>query len=109
MVTASVDNVDFHNPVPVGSVIVLLASVNFTGRTSMEVGVKVWQEERPTGHRNHVASAYLTFVSLDPETRKPRVVPIVEPESDEERRRFADAEARRQARLSLRSSRPSGS
>ena len=109
VVTASVDNVDFHNPVPVGSVIVLLASVNFTGRTSMEVGVKVWQEERPTGHRNHVASAYLTFVSLDPETRKPRVVPIVEPESDEERRRFADAEARRKARLSLRSSRPSGS
>ena len=103
-VTASVDNVDFHHPVPVGGVIVLLASVNYTGRTSMEVGVKVWQEERPTGHRNHVASAYLTFVSLDPETRKPRIVPIVVPESHEERRRYADAEARRDARLSVRSS-----
>ena len=103
VVTASVDNVDFHNPVPVGSVIVLLASVNYTGRTSMEVGVKVWQEERPTGHRNHVASAYLTFVSLDPETRKPRVVPIVEPETEDEQRRFREGDARRKARLSQRS------
>ena len=103
VVTASVDNVDFLNPVPVGSVIVLLASVNYTGRTSMEVGVKVWQEERPTGHRNHVASAYLTFVSLDPETRKPRVVPFVVPETDEDRRRCAEGEARRKARLEQRS------
>ena len=79
------------------------ASVNFTGKTSMEVGVKVWQEERPTGHRNHVASAYLTFVSLDPETRKPRVVPIVEPETEDEQRRFREGDARRKARLSQRS------
>jgi len=97
--TASVDNVDFHNPVPVGSVIVLLASVNFTGRTSMEVGVKVWVEERATGNRTHVVSAYLTFVSLDPETRKPRQVPVISPQSDEEKRRCKDGEARRKLRL----------
>lgn len=97
--TASVDNVNFHNPVPVGSVIVLLASVNYTGRTSMEVGVKVWVEERATGNRNHVVSAYLTFVSLDPETRKPREVLPISPQTDEEKRRYKDGEARRKARL----------
>ena len=102
VVTASVDKVDFHSPVPIGSVLVLLASVNFTGRTSMEVGVKVWQEERPTGDRRHVVSAYLTFVSLDPETRKPREVPAIDPKTDDEKRRFRDAAARRQARLALR-------
>lgn len=100
VVTASVDNVDFHNPVPVGSVIVLLASVNYTGRTSMEVGVKVWQEERSTGDRKHVVSAYLTFVSLDPETRKPHPVPAIDPMTDDEKRRCKEAAARRKARLS---------
>ncbi|GAB4158627.1 MAG: acyl-CoA thioesterase [Planctomycetota bacterium] len=99
VVTASVDQIDFHNPVPVGSVVVLLASVNYAGRTSMEVGVKVWREERATGERIHVVSAYLTFVSLDPKTRKPRPVPPVVPSTDEERRRYEDARKRRSARL----------
>jgi len=79
-----------------------LASVNYTGRTSMEVGVKCWQEVRSTGARKHVVSAYLTFVSLDPETRKPRAVPSIEPMTDDEKRRFSEAEARRKARLALR-------
>src|SRR5262245_13671566 len=99
VVTASVDKIDFVNPVPVGGVIVLLASVNYTGRTSMEVGVKVWQEDRVTGARKHVVSAYLTFVSLDPETRQPRSVLPVIPESVEEKRRFAAAKQRRERRL----------
>ncbi|MBK8095658.1 MAG: acyl-CoA thioesterase [Planctomycetes bacterium] len=102
VVTASVDQIDFHNPVPVGGVIVLLASVNFTGRTSMEVGVKVFQEERATGNRTHVVSAYLTFVSLDPATRQPRAVPPVLPESADEKRRFADGKRRRELRLAAR-------
>jgi len=102
VVTASVDNVDFHNPVPIGSVLVLLASVNYTGRTSMEIGVKCWQEERSTGERTHVVSAYLTFVSLNPETRKPKAVPAIKPITDDEKRRYAEAAARRQARLALR-------
>lgn len=84
VVTASVDKIDFLNPVPVGGVVVLLASLNFTGRTSMEVGVKVWQEDRLTGTRKPVASAYLTFVSLDPQARVPRAVPQVVPETVEE-------------------------
>ena len=102
VVTASVDNVDFLNPVPVGSILVLRASVNFTGRTSMEIGVKCWEEERSTGDRTHVVSAYLTFVSLNPETRKPQAVSAIQPETDEEQRRYEDAEARRKARLALR-------
>jgi len=100
VVTASVDNVSFLNPVPVGGVVILLASVNYAGRTSMEVGVKMLQEERSSGNRVHVVSAYLTFVSLSPETKKPRPVPPVLPESDEERRRYAEAEQRRRNRLS---------
>jgi acyl-CoA hydrolase len=99
VVTASVDRIDFHNPVPVGSVVVLLASVNYAGRTSMEVGVKVWREERASGERTHVVSAYLTFVSLDPKTRQPRTVPPLLPETDADRRRYADAQRRRSDRL----------
>ena len=68
----------------------------------MEVGVKVWQEDRATGERKHVVSAYLTFVSLDPDTRKPREVPPILPKSEEEKRRFADAKRRRELRIQLR-------
>ncbi|MBL8747609.1 MAG: acyl-CoA thioesterase [Planctomycetes bacterium] len=102
VVTASADQIDFHNPVPVGAVVVLLASVNFAGRTSMEVGVKVWMEDRQSGARKHVASAYLTFVSLDPTTKAPRPVPPILPQTDDEKRRFESAKARRAHRLSLR-------
>lgn len=101
VVTASADQIDFHSPVPVGSVVVLLASVNFCGRTSMEVGVKVWREDRLTGARNHVASAYLTFVSLDPVTKTPRPVAPIVPETEDERRRFEAAKARRAHRLAI--------
>lgn len=102
VVTASVDKIDFVNPVPVGGVVVARASVNFAGRTSMEVGVKVWQEDRPTGERKHVVSAYLTFVSLDPDTRKPREVPPILPKTAEEKRRFGEAKRRRELRIQLR-------
>jgi len=102
VVTASVDKIDFVNPVPVGGVVVARASVNFAGRTSREVGVQVWQEDRATGEKKHVVSAYLTFVSLDPDTRKPREVPPILPKSEEEKRRFADAKRRRELRIQLR-------
>ena len=102
VVTASADQIDFLNPVPVGAVVVMLASVNFTGRTSMEVGVKVWQEDRQSGARKHVASAYLTFVSLDPVTKTPRQVPPVLPQTDDEKRRFEAGKQRRAHRLAMR-------
>ena len=102
VVTASVDRLDFLRPVKIGSIVVLLGSVNFAGRTSMEVGVKVFSESRASGSRSHVASAYLTFVSLDPDTGTPRPVAPVVPESADERRRFAEGQARREARLRAR-------
>lgn len=102
VVTASVDKLDFHNPVPVGGIMVLLASVNFAGTTSMEVGVKVFHEVRTTGERRHVASAYLTFVSLDAETGRPTKVPPLIPQSDEDQRRYLAAQARREARTASR-------
>lgn len=103
VVTASVDQIDFCRPVRVGSVLVLYAAVNFAGRTSMEVGVKVFSEDRASGQRSHVASAYLTFVSLDPDTGQPRPVPAITAESADEKRRYAAAKARREARLARRS------
>lgn len=98
VVTASLDQLDFLRPVPVGGVVVLLASVNFVGNTSMEVGVKVFHEDRPSGQRKHVVSAYLTFVALDEVTGHPVEIPQVVPETAEQKRRFADANRRREQR-----------
>ena len=102
VVTASVDQLNFHRPVPVGGVIVLLSSVNYAGHTSMEVGVKVFHEDRATGRREHVVSAYLTFVSLDSVTGNPRPVAKVVPETKDEKRRYADAKRRRENRVACR-------
>lgn len=102
VVTASVDQIDFKRPVKIGGVLVLFASINYAGRTSMEIGVKVWCEDRATGARSHVASAYLTFVSLDPDTGRPRPVPPLILETEDDRRRHAQADARRRARLARR-------
>lgn len=98
VVTASIDEVDFHHPVKVGQFIILLASVNFAGRTSMEVGVKVFSEDSLSGERLHTSSAYLTFVSLGPDGH-PKEVPILVPETDEQIRRYTDAKERRDRRL----------
>ena len=76
-VTAAIDEIVFLHPVPMGSVLVLQASVNLAGRTSMEVGVRVEMESAKSGIRSHCASAYLTFVALD-ETGRPTPVPAVE-------------------------------
>lgn len=99
VVTASIDQLDFLNPVAVGGILVLKASVNFCGRTSMEVGVKLWSEDRATGRRQHVASSYLTFVSLDGATGRPRCVQAVVPTTKEQKRRYKEAKARRASRL----------
>jgi len=97
-VTAAVDQIDFHEPVPMGSVLVLLSSVNYAGRTSMEIGVRVEMESTRSGLRSHCASAYFTFVALD-ENGNPTPVPELVPESAEEKRRHAEAIERRKARL----------
>ena len=98
VVTASIDRLDFHNPVFVGDLVTLKASLNLVGRTSMEVGVRVESENLVTGEVRHTASAYLTFVSLDASGR-PNELPPLAFETEEELRRNREAQARRQARI----------
>ncbi len=99
VVTASIDRLDFHNPVYVGDVVFFKASINYVGNTSMEVGVRVEAENPITGEVRHTASAYLTFVALD-EKGKPKKVPKLILETEEEKRRYREAERRREVRLS---------
>jgi acyl-CoA hydrolase len=82
-------------------VINLMASVNYTAKTSMEVGVRVESENPLTGERRHTASAYFTFVALD-ELGRPCEVPPVLAETESERRRHEAARVRREARLARR-------
>lgn len=107
VVTASMDYVDFRNPIKVGELIVLKSSVNRVFRTSMEVGVKVFSENVLTGERKHTSSAYLTFVAIDTE-RHPRQIPPLILKTAAERRRYRDAESRRRIRLAHRYGRPRG-
>jgi len=97
-VTASIDRLDFHSPVYIGNLLRVTASINLTGRSSMEVGVRVEAENVYTGEVRHTASAYLTYVSLD-EQGKPVPVPPVAFESDDECRRNREAIERRKRRL----------
>lgn len=98
VVTASMDDLIFRSPIKHGHVAVLRARVNWAGRTSMEVGVRVEAEDPLTGHRTHTSTAYLTFVAVNAEGGK-CAVPRLRPESAEDERRFKDAERRRQRRL----------
>lgn len=97
-VTASVDRLDFHHPAFLGDLLIFSASLNMTGRTSMEIGVRVEAENLMSGKRRHIASAYLTYVALDADL-KPRPIEPVVVETAEEKRRNKEAMARRQARL----------
>lgn len=98
VVTASLDHMVFEAPVRVGDVIILKASVNYVGKTSMEVGVRVETEKLKEGVRLKVGSAYLTMVALD-ENGRPTPVPRLIPETEEEKRRHREAEERRRRRL----------
>ena len=98
VVTASIDRVDFREPVHVGDLVILKSSVNYVGRTSMEVGVRVETENMVTGRRRHTNSCYLTFVAVDRDGH-PVPVPDLKPESDEEQRRNYAASERRRRRL----------
>lgn len=94
-VTVSVDKVDFREPIKVGELVTALARVNFAGRTSMEIGVKVVAENVMTGEKRHTNSCYLTYVALD-DRGEPTPVPPVLPETPDEKRR-ADRAAQRRA------------
>jgi acyl-CoA hydrolase len=97
-VTASVDRVDFREPIHLGDHVLMKCSVNYVGRTSMEVGVRVESEDLQTGTRRHTNSCYLTFVAID-RNGKPVEVPRLIPETDDEIRRYEAAKARRRRRL----------
>lgn len=98
VVTASIDRVDFREPIHVGDLVVMKASVNFVGRTSLEVGVRVEAEELLSGRRRHTNSCYLTFVAVDRNGRPIEIPPLV-PETPDELRRFHAAQQRRKVRL----------
>jgi acyl-CoA hydrolase len=97
-VTVSVDSVAFREPIYLGELVVMKSSVNFVGRTSMEVGVRVEAENLLSGVRRHTNSCYLTFVAVDRDGR-PVPVPQVFAESPEEKSWFEAAKERRRRRL----------
>jgi uncharacterized protein (TIGR00369 family) len=96
-VTATVDRFDFHAPVYVGNLVTLKASLNYVGRTSMEIGVRVEAEDLRTGRTTHTNSCYITMVALDAKG-KPAEVPRLLLETDEDRRRNEKATLRVQDR-----------
>lgn len=101
VVTASIDDLSFIASVKKGWVVLLRARVNFTSRTSMEVGVRVNAENPQTGERYHTASAYLTFVAIDESGKPVPITPLV-PKDEEGKRRFNEAIKRREFRLKRR-------
>lgn len=96
-VTASVDSMHFLAPARRGDILIFRAAVNRTWRTSMEIGVKVLAEHYTTKRKKHILSAYFTFVALGDDLQ-PVEVPSVIPETPVEKRRYDDAEMRRQRR-----------
>jgi acyl-CoA hydrolase len=102
VVTASVDYIDFRNPVNLGEIVMLESQVNRVFHTSMEVGVEVYSENVLKGERKHTTTAYVTFVAIDEHTRKPKIVPPLILRTKEEKRRFREAAERRKTRLALR-------
>lgn len=101
VVTASVDRLHFVRPVRLGAVVIVQAQVNYAAHTSLEVGVRVFAEDPRTRARVQATRAYLTLVAVD-EAGRPKTVPPLVLETDEDRRRFAEAEQRRAVRLAER-------
>lgn len=97
-VTLGIDSVRFLAPARHGDILVLKAGVNRVWRTSMEIGIKVFADDAQTMQRKHIVSAYFTFVAVDEQMNKVEI-PLVIPETDDEKRRYEQAEQRRQARL----------
>ena len=96
VVTLSVDQVTFKQPIHVGELVTFLASVNHTGTSSMEIGIKVIAEEIRSGVVRHVNSCFFTMVAV--ENGKPIAVPALQPQTDDEKRRFLAAQVRRELR-----------
>jgi len=93
-VTASIDRVDFRERIPVGALVTCLARVDYVGNSSMHISVEVYAERVSTGEKKLTHTAHVIFVAID-EQGKPKRVPRLIPETDEERERYARAEAHR--------------
>ncbi len=93
-VTVSVDRVDFHEPIRIGELVTFLASVNAVGRSSMEIGIKILAEDFKTKKKRHTNSCYFTMVHLD-DNGRPKEVPRLILETEDEKRRCREGEARR--------------
>ncbi|WP_353172971.1 acyl-CoA thioesterase [Paracandidimonas soli] len=100
VVTLSVDQVTFRQPIYVGELVTFLASVNHTGTSSMEIGIKVIAEDIRSRVVRHVNSCFFTMVAVD-DDRKPAAVPVLEPSTEDEKRRFAAAQVRRALRREI--------
>jgi len=98
VVTASIDRLDFHNPVFVNEIVTLRAGINMVGTTSMEIGVRVESENPATQEVRHTASAYLIYVALD-DSAHPMEIPKLILSSHEERRRHNEAIERQRVRI----------
>lgn len=97
VVTLNVENVTFREPIHVGELVTFLANVNLTGRTSMEIGIKVIAENIRTQLTRHVNSCFFTMVAVD-DDKKPVAVPELIPRTEEELRRHHEALKRRAQR-----------
>ena len=97
VVTLSVDQVMFRQPIHVGELVTFLASVNYTGKTSMEVGIKVMAENITAQTSRHANSCFFTMVAM--EDGKAAAVPPLVPVTDDQKRRHAQAQLRRDQRL----------
>jgi len=100
VVTMSVDQVIFKQPIHVGEMVHFLASVNYTGKSSMEIGIKVIAENIQDQVVRHVNSCFFTMVAVD-DNRQPVEVPALKPSTPEEIKRFEAAKARKASRLAL--------
>jgi acyl-CoA hydrolase len=100
VVTMSVDQVTFRQPIHVGELVTFLAAVNYTGRSSMEVGIKVLAENIRNKEVRHVNSCFFTMVAVG-DDKQPVAVPPLQPSTPEEERRFEEAKYRKELRLSL--------
>jgi len=100
VVTASVDNISFQNPIKLGNTVHIEAKVTRAFNTSMEIFLRVWGEDHQQQHKYKSNEAYYTFVALDKD-RRPKIVPQLVPETEEEGKLFEGALRRRQVRLIL--------
>jgi acyl-CoA hydrolase len=93
-VTASIERVDFRERIPVGALVSCVATVDYVGNSSMDITVEVYSERVSSGEKRHTHTAHVVFVAVDDEG-KPKRVPRLIPETDEERARYARAQVHR--------------